>query len=345
MIILLFLLFITAIVFCFVPVKENSSAFLILSAIGFFCILIISFRGGHVDKDYESYKEVFDRQGFDIRIEPTFLMIKYLVSTLLQNRFIFVIIIYAFLAVTIKFYGIIKISEFWFFSVLVYLSNIFIIQDMTQIRAGVCASILLLSIIPLRNKNNLGFFLLATLACLFHYSGLIIFFFWFLDGEKLNRKFWYLFIPVCYMAFLLHLNLSTLSRLIPIASVQAKLDVYFLLQKSATALKVNIFSTLILIRILLAYFFMYKIDFLHSKNRYAIVAVKIYMISIGIIIIAADVSALAFRLNELLSITEIVVIPLLIYLFKPKLIGELLVILFAIMLVFFHFRAHTLLIF
>jgi hypothetical protein len=345
MIILLFILFITAIVFCFVPVKENSSAFLILSVIGLSCILIISLRGGNVDNDYQSYKELFSQKGFDIRVEPTFLLIKYVVSTLLGNRFIYLIIIYAFLAVTIKFYGIIKISEFWFFSILIYLSNVFIIQDMTQIRAAVCSSILLLSIIPLKNKNNLGFFLLATLACLFHFSGLIIFLFWFLDTEKLNRKFWVLVIPFCYIAFLFHLNASMVSKLIPIPTVQAKLNVYFLLQESSKAIKVNVFSILILIRVVLVYLFMYKLDFLYSKNPYAIVALKIYLLSIGVIIIAADVSALAFRLNELLSISEIITIPFLIYLFKPKIVGQLLVVLFAVMLVFFHVRAHTLIIF
>jgi hypothetical protein len=247
--------------------------------------------------------------------------------------------------VTLKFYGIIKISEFWFFSMLVYLSNIFIIQDMTQIRAGVCSALLLLSIIPLRNKNNAGFFALATLACLFHFSGLVIFLFWFLDTEKINRTIWALIIPVCYLAFLFHLNVSTLSRLIPIASVQAKLNVYFLLQNSVSEAKVNVFSALIAIRIVLVYLFLYKLEFLYTKNKYAIILIKIYLLSIGVIIIAADISTLAFRLNELLSITEVVVIPFLIYLFKPKFLGELAVFLFALMLVFFHIRAHTLLVF
>ena len=345
MIVLLLFLFITAIVFCFVPIKENSSAFLILSIIGFSCILLLSFRGEHVDNDYESYKEIFNRQGFELGVEPTFLLIKYLVSTFLNNQFIFLIITYAVLGVTLKFYGIIRLSEFWFFSLLIYLSNVFLIQDMTQIRAGVCSSILLLSLILLKNKNHFGFFLLAIAGCLFHFSGLIIFFFWFLDPEKLNRKVWALLIPLCYLAFLSHANLSNFSKLIPIPTVQAKLNVYFTLQESAKATKVNVFSALIALRIILAYLLLYKIDVLSVKNQYAILALKVYLLSIGVIIIAADISALAFRLNELLSISELVAVPLLIHLFKPKIVGELLVVLFAIILVFVHYRSHTLTIF
>jgi hypothetical protein len=345
MIILLLFLFLTVIAFCFVPIKENSSAFIILAVLGLSCFLLVSFRGGNVDNDYKSYKELFNRNGVDLHVEPTFLLIKFLVIRLFNSQFIFLIIIYALLGVSLKFYGIIKISEFWFFSLLIYVSNIFIIHDMTQIRAGVCASILLISIIPLRNKNPLGFFSLATLACLFHFSGLIVFFLWFLDADKLNRKVWALIIPICYIAFLSHLNFSMLSRLIPIPSVQAKLNVYFMLQNSGSAVKVNVFSLFIMIRLVLVYLFMYKIDFLYSKNPYAILVLKIYLLSIGITIIAADLSALAFRLSDLLSITEIVVIPFLIYMFKPKIVGELLVVLFAVMLIFFHFRAHTLLIF
>ncbi len=339
------LLFLSTLVFCFVPVKANSSAFLILSVIGLSAILVISFRGENVDFDYGSYKELFYQQGFDIYIEPTFLLFKYLVRTFLGNNFLFVVMMYAVLAVFLKFYGILKLSEFWFFSVLIYLSNIFIIQDMTQIRAGVCASMLLLSLIPLKHKNHIGFFVLAGIASLFHFSGLIIFFFWFLDTENMNRKIWYMIIPFCYFAFLAGLNVSTLARLIPIASVQAKLNVYFALQKSGDVLQVNVFSVLILARILLVYLFLYKLDRLSSRNPFAIISIKIYLLSIGVLIIVADVSTLAFRLNELLSVIEIVTVPLLIYIFRPRIIGQILVALFAVMLLFFHFRAHTLMIF
>ena len=345
MIILLCLLFLTTIVFCFVPIKEHTNAFLMLAVIGIATILIITFRGEHVDNDYGSYKALFYQQDFDIYIEPTFLLFKYLARTFMGNNFIYVLLMYALLAVLIKFYSILRLSGFWFFSVLVYLSNIFILQDMTQIRAGVCASILLLSLIPLKNKNHLAFFLLATLATLFHFSGLIIFFLWFLDTENLNRKLWYLIIPICYFAFLSGLNVSNLARLIPIASVQAKLNVYFALQKSGDTLQVNVFSVLILARVLLVYLFMYKLDRLYQNNPFAIISIKIYLLSIGVLVIVADVSTLAFRLNELLSVIEIVAVPLLIYIFKPRIIGQVFVVLFALMLLFFHFRAHTLMIF
>jgi len=345
MLIILLSLFATVILFSFLPFNNKIDKFLLFIVLGCVIIFIAAIRGENVDKDYVSYKELFFLEGFDSYVEVSFLFIKFLVKYFLFNKFLFLILIYAVLGVSLKFFAIFEMSEFWFFSILVYLANIYIIQDLTQIRAGVCSAILLVSLIPLRQEKNYWFFMLALLAVLFHYSGLILIFIWFLDVNKINKKFWMLIIPFSYLAYFSHLNLTNFARLIPVESVQAKLNFYFLIQDSVEELKVNVFNILILFRVIIIYIFFYKLDFFISKSSYFIILLKIYIISIAVLVITSDVSTISFRLNELLSISEIILVPFLIYLFKPSYIGKIAVVLFSIILFYVHLRAETLLIF
>lgn len=326
-------------------IRDRANLLIVFSVLQTLIIFIIAFRGESVDKDYLTYNELFYADGPGLYIEVSFLIIRSIVKFIFGDRFILLIIIYAFLGVCLKFYGIKKMSNFWMLSILIYVSNIFIIQDLTQIRAGVCAGLLLISLIPLEAKKNLKFFLLAFIAILFHYSGLIILLFWFLDTQRINKLFWALVIPVCYIIYFAHFTFLNFLSIIPIESIQAKLNVYFLMQDTVDEAKVNVLNVLILLRIFLAYIFLYKLDFLYEKNKYTVLLTKIYIMSIGVLVFTADVSTIAFRLNELLSVSEIILLPLILYLFKPRLIGKVVVITFAAILLFFHFRAHTLLIF
>jgi hypothetical protein len=169
---------------------------------GILLMVIAAFRGDG-DSDYSGYIEMFNRQDFFV-VEPTFTLISYIVRTFLGGNVIYLFIIYAILGVTIKLFAIKQLSELWFLSVVIYVSNFFILHEMTQIRAGVASAFLLLCVKPIYERNGKMFLLFTTIACLFHYSAIIILPLWFLTTNP--KKTWLLLsVPISYSFFFLNI--------------------------------------------------------------------------------------------------------------------------------------------
>lgn len=313
-----------------------------------FLILIAGFRGEGFDRDYLNYKEMFlflDKNSTYF-VEPGFILIRNFTRIFLPTP-VLLFLVFAILGVSIKAYSIIKLSDYVFLSFLIYFSNIFILHDLTQIRAGIASGLMLLSLIPLQAKKNYQFFIVALLAVFFHYTALVLLLIWFLSTEKINKKVWYLIIPISYI--LLYLSISPLDfyKLIPIDAIQAKVRTYILLQEANEDDKVNVISTLVILRIFIIIYILKNIDIIQSINKYSIILIKIYIISISVLIIMSKTTAIALRFNEFFLTIEIVALPLVLYTVQPRfrIIPRVLLIVFSAILLFFHFRSKTLLIF
>jgi hypothetical protein len=115
----------------------------------FFLFLIAALRNENVDRDYLTYILNYEQTAkrLALTIEPTFYLFSIIARSIFDNV-IFLFIIYAFLGVFIKIYAISKLSkELYLFSFLVYFSNFFLLHEMTQIRAGVAAAFILISLL------------------------------------------------------------------------------------------------------------------------------------------------------------------------------------------------------
>jgi hypothetical protein len=312
---LYFFIFILLALFSLYKNEQTKKVFFICS--GLLLFLIAAFRSSGIDRDYFGYINYYNdvlHSSFS-RVEPTFILITNIVNKIFSNN-LYLFVIYALLGVFLKFYAINTLTSFRLLSVLVYFSGFFLLFEMTQIRAGVAAGLLLLCIQPIKERR-LGLFLfLASLASLFHYSALVIFPLYFLKGNKLNALIYLLLIPFAYILYYSKFNLLVLPRVIPIPLIQIKLTTY--LYKASLDSTINLFNFILISRCLLAYLFLWKWKLISETNTYSIILTKIYVIAIFIFVAFASIPAISSRISELLMIVEIILIPHLYIIMKPR---------------------------
>lgn len=323
MILLLFTFFFIAAFYAFKIDGFNSRyGKLVFLGIGFLLMLFVGFRDSESVNDYKIYVRLFNTP--DLTIEPTFVFISFLIKLLFGDNVIFLFLAYALLGIAFKLKAIIQLTPLLFLSLLVYISNFLLIHEMTQIRVGVASGILLLCIKPIYERNYKAFLLLSIAAITFHYSAIVILPLWFINAHKPRKLVLLLTIPVAFMVYLLKINLIVN---IPIPYLQDKVVAYQEYQELGLASfnKINIFNSLFLLRIGIYYLLIYKYDFLIKTNKYAIILVKIYAISLFVLPGFSVMPVVAFRISELFGIVEVILVPLIYYLFIPTKYSKLLI--------------------
>jgi hypothetical protein len=125
-----------------------------------------------------------------------------------------------------------------------------------------------------------------------------------------------LLIPFAYILYYSKFNILLLAREIPIPLVQIKLSTY--LYWASLNKTINLFNYVHLSRCLLAFLFLWKWRLIAETNPYSIILTKIYVIAIFIFVAFANIPAISSRISELLMIVEIILIPYLIIILKPK---------------------------
>ena len=188
---------------------------------------------------------------------------------------------------------------------------------MTQIRAGVATGLVLLCIKPIRERKIFPFLFFSLLAFFFHFSALIILFFYFLNGSYINKKVYFLLIPLGYFLYFFNINLFFFLDFLQIGLIQMKFESY-----SSYDNDINLFNYVYLSRILLASFLLWKIDLIKEKNDYAILLIKIYFISLFVFSAFASIPGISTRISELLLIVEIILTPCLLYVFRNKVVAN-----------------------
>lgn len=290
--------------------------------VGIGLILIAGFRPPFFDRDYGMYYYMFAGKHETESKEPSFRFGLFLIKKVLNLDFDYLIFIYAFLGVSTKIYAIKKYSDFPLLSIIVYFSYLFLLQDMTQIRAGVASGLILLCVKPLYDRNWKVFLILAFTAFLFHYSAFFVFLFWFISPTKINKKVYALLIPVCYLvSTLLSGFLLAIQDVLPVF-MQTKVNAYDFIQGT----ELNIFNAWQLMRIAIAYFAFYHIDRLQEFNKYSILLFKFYILSIGSLAALSFNPVYAGRIADLFAVADILLIPIIFSVIRPNLLGRIIVI-------------------
>lgn len=80
-----------------------------------------------------------------------------------------------------------------------------------------------------------------------------------------------------------------------------------------------------LTRISILTFLIYKSDVLVKYNKYSFILIKIYVISISFYYILSFNPAFAGRINDMFGIVEIILFPMIMFLFTPKILPRLLI--------------------
>lgn len=319
----LFFLFFFISILVFVSSSDKIIKHSLFLSIGIILIIVAAFRNeADVVGDYSNYIIMFNNSDFNT--EPAFILISALIHNFLFSEVIYLFIFYAILGVTLKFIAIRQLTEFWFLSILIYVSYFFILHELTQIRAGVAASFLLLCIKPIYERNLKYFLLFAILALSFHYSAILIFPLWFL-GNK-SRKEWLLFsVPISYLIYFSGINFIVN---IGIPGIQEKIEMYKLLQELGAegSNPINVFNLLFLARIIFFYILLWKYNLILKHNKYLPILIKIYCISLIALPVFAIIPVFGFRINEFFGVSEIILVPFLCYILKPVVLSKILIV-------------------
>ncbi len=303
----------------------------LLFLVGMILTLCAAFRPEGLDKDYLSYLGYYNNpnSGMALLTEPTFRLICSIARVFGLPVLIFVI--YAFLAIPLKTYSITRISPFWYLSILVWFSHLYIVQDMTQIRVAVASALYLFSIPFLADGQKWKFLLIVAAAILFHYSSLFLLPIVFLDNSPLNRwkKLFLLVVPmVFYFTSVISIDLL---YLIPIPFIQEKIVVYEEMREySGMFDELNTFNIMALFRLFTYYLLMWKYDVVSRNYKYTPLLIKIFCYSICIYSGLSFFPVFAVRAQELIGTIDFVAIPLLVFTMRPVWFGRLAVIIYVV---------------
>lgn len=305
---------------CFINIHKRIPS-KIYWLICFFLIIIVAFRGP-IDQDYGSYVETLNDSNSYTISEPTFILFRWIVNLFsLPNVTLF--LIYAFCGISLKFIAIRKYSELEIVSLLIYFSNILLLHDITQIRAGVASALLLLSLDYLYHKKYKQYIFIILIATLFHYSSLGAILLLLISSSSLKKKkhiyIWGI-IPVLGLFFHLTNNYFNAISLIPIESIRIKMEMYKALEEKGVEgfSQVNLFNPYFIFKLCIFYFLFFYRKYFSSYPKF-IFYLKIFGISLFLFhSLSAITPLLGYRMSEYVGVIEIFLIPYCFLLFKTK---------------------------
>lgn len=334
-----FILINIAALYIFVTIHNNTSiydrfeskSFYLLC---FFIVLVIGFRGEGVDHDYPTYlSEMSEIQSIP---EPTFLLLRYIIiiSSLPLTA---IFLIYALLGVSIKFYAIKKYSNIELFALIIYFSNILLLHDITQIRAGVASGLFLLSIGNLLNKKKFQFVVIILLASLFHFSSLCTLPLIFISNSDITKKqrsiVWFT-LPIIGIIF--HLFHFDVFNYIPFENIRLKMEMYKGLEQVGTEGydKVNLFNLYFIFKACIYYYLLYNYRYFKRYADFNILF-KIFGISLFLFHSLSSITPiLGYRIYDFYGTVEIFLFPILFVKLKTKKQIEFSLIMYYLLLLF-----------
>ncbi|MDE6300850.1 MAG: EpsG family protein [Muribaculaceae bacterium] len=284
-------------------------------------VILIGFKDITKVKDTYAYLISLTGMGEDSN-EPTFKLIVSIVNFISPNDYVLLFFIYGLISCWIKGWAIFKQSNFIILSLLIWFADLFPLQELTQIRAGVANGLLLLSIPSLYRKDLRTYAFICLVASLFHYSALMMVPLWFLNGKKFNFKLWAGLVTFFMIIAILGFDAMWVISLIPIPAIQAKYSAYLILQ-AASETNTNIFSVMLIVKLCLTIFLAYNIRKIYLHNRFAILYTKIMLLSIILLFAFSTNLTFALRSQELLGIVDILLFPLLLYIIKPQYLARM----------------------
>jgi hypothetical protein len=312
----------------FLPVKKQKF-FLPLSAV--FLIIVAGFRTGDKMPDYQTYVGLYNQiisGNFSYFIEISFVYLVQFANFVWKDKAGVLIFFYAFLGIGIKLFSFNKLSKLYFLSVVIYISNYFILHEMIQIRAGVATGFILVSIQPLFERNKNQFFIFIFLATFFHYSSCCFFLLWFLKPKSFNKAFYLCLIPFGYIIHFTKIDpITIILKFLPLDILTVKTD--YIDKNRAEDLAISVFSFFVLTRLIIVLYFSLFQQQIQKYNQYFTLLLKLYILGIFIYVAFADYPEIAVRFCYTLMATEIIIIPTLIYTIKGQLFPQLIVIAYA----------------
>lgn len=292
--------------------NEKSMLFIVI-----LLILLAGLRKEGIDNDYLNYKWMYET---DIRIaEPSFLLISYIFKYVIGTSYAAVVLLYAFLSLLPKYRAIKCGATYCYLSLLVLISDLFLLQDCTQIRAAVAVGIFLVSMNYLYNRNIGKYLLCCLLALFFHTSSLLMLPLLFLNPKKINKHWWYTLLLLSFSMAFFKLNPIKLLLYLPNGHILEKAVEYTSQGDDYTA---NVFSIYAMSKLFLLLILLSKASVVQRNNKYGCLLLKIQTLSCCSLFVLSQNMAAALRISEFYSIVDILLFPLIVTVFKEKKIAK-----------------------
>lgn len=267
----------------------------------------------------DSYENIFD-------VEPTFWIINQFNQILFDGNVQTFFLIYAIIGISIKIFAISNISLYPLFSMFTYFCLYFILYDMTAIRASVAIGFFLWAIPDILNKNFKSYLFKTIFAILFHYSALIMFFLYFINPDKINKKFYFIVPIILFLLSFMSENIlvviNYLSSLFPVY-IEWKIKAYITLLEDSTYNTINRFNPFILSLCIIYYVSLFNID--KFEQKVSILLLKLLALQISIFYLFYAIPPMAGRISQFIGISLVIFIPLFINIFKDNLLIYLLI--------------------
>lgn len=300
-----------------------------------FIIILILFCGLRElgsDQDSVGYFNYYllDYDRMSLAAEPSFIIIskfcEYISNT---NGFVWLLFIYAIMGVYLKASAIRMYSNLPWLALIIYISYYFLLHEFTQIRAGVAAGIILISIKHIFDRNYVVFFSLIFLASMFHYSAMIVAPLYFLPAYEIGKIRGILIGMAVPIGIALHFSGISIFYIIPIELISMKVATYTYLENIADV-KLNVFNYYYIVKYILLYIYLYFSKQLTKNSKYFPIFLQFYAISIFSYLALSFNAAFAMRISELMGIVEIVMLPMLVLATRHRSIAVLFVCIIAL---------------
>ncbi len=324
---ILFLLTIQILIFLFSLIEERTLKYNkpVYIVTGIVLILYAGLKEVGFDKDSETYEYYFTHYYDDsmlLSVEYSFRLLSMLGSFIYDDVHV-IFLIYAGLAVTIKFYAFRRLSDCVYLPLVVYLGYFFIFHEMTQIRASVVASLVLLMIIPLAEGRKKMAALLLCAAVFFHYSAIALIPMLFLSNKEMGKKaraVWAMVIPLAYAICLAGVSF-VFSLSIPY--IGDKLQAYQTLRdQGVIGDEINVFNAILLVTIAAYFYCIYFYDTIALRCKYLPLIIKMTGISIFLFVTLSFIPVVAYRVYALYGIANILLFTCIYYTIKPDWLGK-----------------------
>lgn len=331
--IILFLSCLVGVLFTSNSPKTQKNIYIILGGV----LVILSI---FIDKtalpDYATYL-IYLRSDY-VWIEPSFIAIRWLVNNLFAGNPIFLFAIYILLGIIIKLYSINNLTNLILLSLMLYICSYWTYHELIQIRAGVASSLLLLSIKPLYERDKMRFFTICVVALVFHFSAIMMFGFWLIRNKisEVSRIAYLCLIPISMLLYILDLDFIAILKYLPIPVIQDKIIGYSSLSAYSadrglvSASEYNPFITWNLIKVIAVYYIWLNMNRITRHNKYVVLLLKLQTIGLSLLWLFGSIPVFATRGSELITIVQIILIPLSVYTIKQRLIGCIIPVLYGI---------------
>lgn len=272
--------------------------------------------------DATAYENMFynnDNLLIEIATEPTFI---YISRTLLAlgGTLPALFFVYAIISIPTRMVATYKLTPFIFTALLIYIPVYFEVQDLVQIRAAAAAALLMTAIFALGKGQRLIAALLVLTASTFHYSSLIFIPYLIIGNHDIGRnirKILACAIPICFVLFLLHIDLFAF---IPSSSLSAKVDFY----KETVGLGPQDYTLqpyidpIFLSKVSVFYITLYYYDTLKQQCPHLPLLIWLSFGSLFLYLLLGTIPVLSERLSQLIGITDPILFVSLLYIVRPR---------------------------